>query len=85
MTTLMEPSGAVAVPSPWPPDRYELQCDHGHLGSSRDRYHFAEYAMEAARNVQRAGLAHQVVVRRLSDGAVLYDHGRGVELPASHW
>ncbi|WP_084958914.1 hypothetical protein [Thermoactinospora rubra] len=85
MTPLRTPRGGADLPNPWPPDRYEVRCDRGVYGVTEDRYHFPEIAREAAHNLRRAGLARQILVRRLSDAVILFDHPRGVELPATLW
>ena len=55
-------------------DRYEVLCERiAPFPESRDRYHFAKNAMEAARALERIGLARRVVVIRLTDNTVLYD------------
>ncbi|MGP4104561.1 hypothetical protein [Nonomuraea sp. KM90] len=72
--------------SPWPADRYEVLCQRSApFQGSRDRYHFAEHAMEAAQALETAGLAIRVAVIRISDDAVIYDPDSGVELPSEQW
>lgn len=75
----------MTIPNPWPPDRYEVRCERGYFGATEDRYHYAQFALEAAHALKAAGLASQVVVRRIADATVLYDHARGLELPAALW
>ncbi|ADG88851.1 hypothetical protein TBS_11540 [Thermobispora bispora] len=70
----------------WPPDRYEVLCERiAPFPESRDRYHFAKNAMEAARALERIGLARRVVVIRLTDNTVLYDPVANVNVPPEAW
>jgi hypothetical protein len=74
-----------AVPV-WPPDRYELRCTFPPPDfASSDRYHFAEFALEAARRLREIGLAHQVQVVRLGDGILLFDLVTSHEIPFDAW
>ncbi|MCG5217647.1 hypothetical protein [Streptosporangium sp. KLBMP 9127] len=74
-----------AVPV-WPPDRYELRCTFPPPEyPSIDRYHFAEFAVEAARRLREIGLVHQLQVVRLSDGNVLFDLVSAHETPIDAW
>ncbi|SDQ72538.1 hypothetical protein [Thermostaphylospora chromogena] len=74
------------APSVWPPDRYEVRCTFAPPDyAMNDRYHFAEFAYEAARRARDIGLARQIQVIRLSDGAVLFDLLTGREVPIAEW
>jgi hypothetical protein len=74
------------MPPPWPGDRYEVRCERAEsYGRTRDRYHFAKYAIESAKALERAGLARRVSVVRLADEIVIYDRVGGVELPSEEW
>jgi len=74
------------LPPVWPPDRYEVVCERGEsFGSTRDRYHYAKYAMESARALEKAGLARRVLVIRMADEKVIYDRLEGIELPPEEW
>ncbi|GAA1024240.1 hypothetical protein Aple_097740 [Acrocarpospora pleiomorpha] len=71
------------LPTIWPADRYEVRSTRPAPDfTTVDRYHFAEFAHEAAEGVQAAGLATQVVVVRLEDGIVLFEQGMTVPLEA---
>ncbi|WP_327085364.1 hypothetical protein OIE66_23740 [Nonomuraea sp. NBC_01738] len=86
MTTLTQQRTRAALPAPWPADRYEVYCERRPPhGGTRDRYHYAELAVESARALGLAGLAARVVVTRLADGVVIYDAPGGIELPVSAW
>ncbi|MFC7642776.1 hypothetical protein ACFQX6_18940 [Streptosporangium lutulentum] len=54
-------------------------------GGTRDRYHFAQYAVHSARGLETAGLARRVRVVRLADGVVIYDRVNGIDLPVDEW
>ena len=74
------------LPPVWPADRYEVICERGEsFGSTRDRYHYAKYAMESARALEKAGLARRVLVIRMADEKVIYDRLEGIELPPEEW
>lgn len=74
------------LPPPWPDDRYEVLCQRpAPYPGSRDQYHFAEYAVEAARALTAAGLATRVAVIRMADDTIIYDPVAGVELPPAQW
>jgi hypothetical protein len=70
----------------WPPDRFEVRCTFPPpTYNVVDRYHFAEFAYEAAVSHREIGLAHQVQVIRLSDGGVLFDLLAAHETPLAAW
>lgn len=74
------------LPPVWPADRYEVVCERADsYGSTRDRYHYAKYAVESARALEKAGLARRVLVIRMSDKIVIYDRVEGIELPPEQW
>ncbi|TMR24811.1 hypothetical protein ETD86_03520 [Nonomuraea turkmeniaca] len=74
------------LPPPWPGDRYEVLCQRpAPYPGSRDQYHFAEYAVESARALEKAGLVTRVAVIRMADDTVIYDPVAGVELPPGQW
>ncbi|MBX6168058.1 hypothetical protein [Thermobispora bispora] len=50
-----------------------------------DRYHFSALAQEAALRLRDIGLATQIQVIRLADGAILYDLAAGVHRPLAEW
>ncbi|MFI0423058.1 hypothetical protein [Spongiactinospora sp. 9N601] len=70
----------------WPPDRFEVRCAFPPPDSTvSDRYHYAEFAYEAARRHRELGWAQHVQVVRLSDGGVLFDLAASHELPLEAW
>lgn len=86
MTMLSERRVGDGLPPVWPADRYEVICERGEsFGSTRDRYHYAKYAMESARALEKAGLARRVLVIRMADEKVIYDRLEGIELPPEEW
>ncbi|MDF5757555.1 hypothetical protein [Spongiactinospora sp. TRM90649] len=70
----------------WPPDRFEVRCDFPPPDFTvADRYHYAEFAYEAARRHREVGWAQAVQVVRLSDGGVVFDLASAHELPLDTW
>ncbi|GAA2877569.1 hypothetical protein GCM10010517_39130 [Streptosporangium fragile] len=86
MTMLAGQGRNTALPPVWPGDRYEVVCerDDPH-GTTRDRYHFPQYAVHSARSLETAGLARRVRVIRLADDAVIYDRVNGIDLSPDEW
>lgn len=86
MTTRSRRQQMDALPAPWPSDRYEVLCERrdSHSGT-RDRYHFAEYAVKSAQALEQAGLASRVLVIRIADATVIYDRVEGIALPPEEW
>jgi hypothetical protein len=86
MTMLTERRVGDGLPPVWPSDRYEVVCERADtFGSTRDRYHYAKYAVESARALEKAGLARRVSVIRMADETVIYDRVDGIELPPEEW
>jgi hypothetical protein len=86
MAILSELRRGSAPPPVWPLDRYEVLCERAEpYHGTRDRYHFPQFAVEAAKALERAGLARRVLVIRLADDTVIYDRVEGIELPANEW
>lgn len=75
----------MVVPEVWPRDRYEVHVtfpppDYGTV----DRYHYPEFAYAAVEGLA-GGLALQIRVIRIEDGAVLFDALARVEVPFELW